>query len=454
MGASGYAHIARNFRDRGLIGRRRMQTGLSMRHFLIVPVLACLALAQPVCAEETPPVVVVQTTEHGPVYANSQGLTLYIRQEERATPNKSGCDNVVQTQGNSQGQMLYVLPANEKRKTCAQKTPPFVASVDAKPVGKWTFFARTDGQRQWAYNGRAVYTSVRDLRPGDVNDKMEPLKAPIGLPAIFSLKRKPEGLVVVLADSAARRTADLYVNSKLPAGRLCEGSCEAGWEPLVAPAAIVLPTKSDISVKRRTDGRFQWLFRGRPLYQPSDVDASGALAYASFTAEDGLSDSAWQRPSYSKATRLPDTVKMVWTPLGRVYATSDGMSLYTYSCREEAPGFPSCDQPGDAAAHLASLCGSGTDCANKWRPYLAASEAKSAGEWTVMDVSNPPFLERTGQLGEGVPTVRAWAYRGRPVYTYYEDQKPGDYNGDHIIGPFTTSFNAVRVPGDNPLVRQ
>ena len=27
---------------------------------------------------------------------------------------------------------------------------------------------RRDGQRQWAYDGFALYTSVRDRRPGDV----------------------------------------------------------------------------------------------------------------------------------------------------------------------------------------------------------------------------------------------------------------------------------------------
>jgi hypothetical protein len=43
--------------------------------------------------------------------------------------------------------------------------------------------------------------------------------------------------------------------------------------------------------------------------------------------------------------------------------------------------------------------------------------------------------------------VKAWAYRGRPVYTYYEDKEPGDVWGNQIRWFGIGSFSAVSVPG-------
>jgi predicted lipoprotein with Yx(FWY)xxD motif len=51
-----------------------------------------------------------------------------------------------------------------------------------------------------------------------------------------------------------------------------------------------LPSKSDISVMRRSDGRYQWAFRGRPLYQRSDTTTSATLTYASFAPADAATN--------------------------------------------------------------------------------------------------------------------------------------------------------------------
>ena len=60
------------------------------------------------------------------------------------------------------------LPELETRPSCTQVWPPVLAAADAKPVGKWTIITRTDGRKQWAYDGYALYTSILDQRPGDV----------------------------------------------------------------------------------------------------------------------------------------------------------------------------------------------------------------------------------------------------------------------------------------------
>jgi len=58
------------------------------------------------------------------------------------------------------------------------------------------------------------------------------------------------------------------------------------------------------------------------------------------------------------------------------------------------------------------------------------------------------FTEATGfTYPPEVPRVKAWAYRGMPVYTYYEDQSPGDIWGDGIRLFAFSGFYALQVPG-------
>lgn len=45
---------------------------------------------------------------------------------------------------------------------CLVAWPAVVAPAGAKPVGKWTTITRADGTSQWAYDGKPVYTFIRD----------------------------------------------------------------------------------------------------------------------------------------------------------------------------------------------------------------------------------------------------------------------------------------------------
>ena len=51
---------------------------------------------------------------------------------------------------------------------CATNWPPLMAEADAKPEGKWTIVERTDGTKMWAYDGKPLYTWIKDTKPGDV----------------------------------------------------------------------------------------------------------------------------------------------------------------------------------------------------------------------------------------------------------------------------------------------
>lgn len=50
---------------------------------------------------------------------------------------------------------------------CAQEWPPVTAPSSAQPFGQMSIIERTDGTRQWAYNGMPLYLYHDDTAPGD-----------------------------------------------------------------------------------------------------------------------------------------------------------------------------------------------------------------------------------------------------------------------------------------------
>jgi predicted lipoprotein with Yx(FWY)xxD motif len=50
---------------------------------------------------------------------------------------------------------------------CARSWPPVVADAGAKQTNKLSVVKRKDGTRQWAYEGRPLYTWHKDQSPGD-----------------------------------------------------------------------------------------------------------------------------------------------------------------------------------------------------------------------------------------------------------------------------------------------
>lgn len=72
------------------------------------------------------------------------------------------------------GMTLYTYDKDTKGKStctgkCATNWPPLKASASAKGEGSWTVVKRKDGTRMWAYDGKPVYTFVKDKKAGDMN---------------------------------------------------------------------------------------------------------------------------------------------------------------------------------------------------------------------------------------------------------------------------------------------
>jgi predicted lipoprotein with Yx(FWY)xxD motif len=77
---------------------------------------------------------------------------------------------------------------------------------------------------------------------------------------------------------------------------------------------------------------------------------------------------------------------------------SNGMTLYTFD--KDAEGKSMCNGP----------------CAENWPPFMAASGAPS-GDFSVI----------TRDDGK-----KQYAYKGKPLYYWMKDQKPGDKTGDGV----------------------
>ena len=85
---------------------------------------------------------------------------------------------------------------------------------------------------------------------------------------------------------------------------------------------------------------------------------------------------------------------------GPTLVDAKGMTLYTF----------------DKDAGGKSMCNG--RCAENWPPLTAASGSAASGDWTTV----------TRDDG-----TTQWAYKGKPLYTWTKDTKPGDIAGDGFL---------------------
>jgi len=77
------------------------------------------------------------------------------------------------------GMTLYTFDKDTGGKSvctgeCAKNWPPLAAKEGDKAEGKWSIVKRDDGTMQWAYDGKPLYTFMKDAKPGDMTgDKMK-----------------------------------------------------------------------------------------------------------------------------------------------------------------------------------------------------------------------------------------------------------------------------------------
>lgn len=82
-------------------------------------------------------------------------------------------------------------------------------------------------------------------------------------------------------------------------------------------------------------------------------------------------------------------------------AGPNGMSLYTFDKDEAGTGKSMCNGP----------------CAANWPPLMASASDQAKGDYTII-------TREDGQM--------QWAAKGKPLYFWSKDSKPGDMTGDGI----------------------
>jgi predicted lipoprotein with Yx(FWY)xxD motif len=82
-----------------------------------------------------------------------------------------------------------------------------------------------------------------------------------------------------------------------------------------------------------------------------------------------------------------------------VFVGPNGMTLYTFDRDTMGAGKSACNGP----------------CATAWPPLMANASDSASGDWSIV-------VRDDG--------MRQWAYRGKPVYYWQRDAKPGDRTGD------------------------
>ena len=101
--------------------------------------LALSIAAQPAMAQGAP------TKMMNGLLVNDAGMTLYMYDKDPKGAGKSVCNG-----------------------KCAKNWPPLMAKVAEKASGEYSIITRDDGSKQWAYEGKPLYTWVKDEKPGEM----------------------------------------------------------------------------------------------------------------------------------------------------------------------------------------------------------------------------------------------------------------------------------------------
>lgn len=410
--------------------------------------ILCLAFAaatatagEPFIPEPLPPGFRIEASAlDGAVFADREGRTLY-RWPFRTMRNgvtgdgkgESNCADVPSTE--SAGLMSpypggLLLPDRGTRPSCQQLWPPVIAGAKDKAVGKWSVIERHDGRRQWAYDGSALYTSVRDRRPGDVlggDSYRHEGDAPATRDPVRPKPDVPPGLSVTttLRGRILQTTRGFSVyafdgDSGKRSG--CDAACEQAFVPVQAPATA--RAHGEWSLFTRESGERQWAFRGRPLYTHAGDTRVRSV--------EGGDVPGWKNVYTQEAPPPPAEFTVQDVSSGQVLADAAGRTIYSYTCGDDAVDQLSCEHPADTQAYRLAMCGGGSAerCARNF-PYVRAGPTAQDRDrvWTVVEID--PASGRFAAPGEA-GALRVWAYRDRPVYTFAGDAQPGEVNADGL----------------------
>lgn len=381
-------------------------------------------------------------------YADKRGLTLYTWNKDPA--GKSTCVGI-----------------------CAESFRPFLAASNSQVLGDWSLLDRSDGTKQWALKGRALYTYVKDVDPGSVrgadpansgalrenrlgvmvgggyrgefhgqksssdsfpSDWKPALLYPIAdlkLPAEVAVKEIPDAAAFVFVDQTGYSLYEFVGGDESDAEKCALTSCQ-NWRPFVAPQ-LAEPIGDFTAVARR-DGINQWAYKNRLLYTYAGDLAPG---YAN-----GIGvDKRWNVAAVMRYYMPPNVSIQRTTGQRIVLATAEGMTLYRrdgyifqsgggHSLRRGQPPRPAVGRDIGTDPRCPN------DCEKVWHPFLAPANAEARGFWDVATRNNGS---------------KQWVYQGYALWTYGGDKKPGDINGNDTYDIFVSNEPTKVVDVGTPM---
>ena len=96
--------------------------------------------------------------------------------------------------------------------------------------------------------------------------------------------------------------------------------------------------------------------------------------------------------------------------------TATGMTLYPFD--RDTAGRSACNGP----------------CAQNWPPLAVAALARALAAWPPLAAAADARAAADYSVVVRDDGSRQWAYKGRPLYTWVRDAKPGDTTGDGFNG--------------------
>ncbi len=179
----------------------------------------------------------------------------------------------------------------------------------------------------------------------------------------------------------------------------CAGNCLANWPPLLAGAKDTASLPYTIIERSLGNGvtARQWAYQGLPLYFFKTDAAAGQTT--------GKAIANWQLARPIPVATQPHATKGEYL-IGKGFLVNSqgiadqskvGFTLYTF------------------AKDTTNQSNCGATCIANWPPLYAATEAQTAGDYSVVTRSD---------------NSKQWAYKGQPLYFYAGDSAAGEIKGE------------------------
>ncbi len=198
-------------------------------------------------------------------------------------------------------------------------------------------------------------------------------------------------------------------------------SCVDMWPPVLADENA--KPVGAWSLIMREDGNKQWAYDEQPLYTAAlDRMPGDTIGGTNRDMSEGVSARPAVRHPVGPPPAVPPGFDVISTVNGRLLVTATvNASVYTFE--------------KDTAAKSNCVA----ECLREWTPMLAPEFAKTFGEWSLVERS---------------PSVRQWAFRGKPLYTHVADMPFRSYRGRSVDGSDVPGWSLVyaqrapEVPSD------